>query len=109
MKIHENFSLKNHNTFGIDAQAKEFIAVHSVEQLKTVLKENLNIPLDTTLKTNIPIQGHLNVPIKTALQASVEVQNTLPVKIAQGNLKIPLSSLRLSKSQTAASSPIAAE
>lgn len=65
--------------------------------VKAVLKENLNIPLHTTLKTNIPIQGHLNVPIKTALKASVDVQNTLPIKIEQGELKIPLHNLRLSR------------
>ena len=53
--------------------------------------------MDTTLKAKIPIQGHLNVPIKSALQATVDVQNTLPVKIEKGQLKIPLSSLRLSR------------
>ena len=62
-----------------------------------LLKENLHVPLDATLKTNIPIQGHLNVPIKSALQATVDVQNTLPVKIEKGQLKIPLNSLRLSR------------
>ena len=62
-----------------------------------MLKENLNIPLDTTLKTNIPINGHLNVPIETALAASVDVQNTLPIKIRQGELKIPLSSIQIQK------------
>lgn len=65
--------------------------------VKTVLKENLKIPLIATLKTNIPIQGHLNVPIKSALAATVDVQNTLPVKIEKGQLKIPLSSLKLSR------------
>ena len=40
MEIIENFSLKKYNTFGIEAKAKEFIAVHSVEELKTVLAEN---------------------------------------------------------------------
>lgn len=40
MEIQHNYSLKNHNTFGIDAKAKEFVAVHSVEELKTVLAEN---------------------------------------------------------------------
>lgn len=40
MEIIENFSLKKHNTFGIEAKAKEFTAVHSVEELKTVLAEN---------------------------------------------------------------------
>lgn len=40
MEIIENFSLKNHNTFGIEAKAKQFTSVHSVEELKTILLEN---------------------------------------------------------------------
>lgn len=40
MEIIENFSLKKYNTFGIEAKAKEFTAVHSVEELKTILAEN---------------------------------------------------------------------
>lgn len=42
MEILENFSLKKYNTFGIEAKAKEFIAVHSAEELKAVLAENLS-------------------------------------------------------------------
>lgn len=42
MKIQHDFSLKNYNTFGIEAKAKQFIAVHSIEELKTVLAENQN-------------------------------------------------------------------
>jgi UDP-N-acetylmuramate dehydrogenase len=40
MTLHSNFSLKNYNTFGIEAKAKQFIAVHSLAELKTVLVEN---------------------------------------------------------------------
>ncbi|MFV5703732.1 UDP-N-acetylmuramate dehydrogenase [Flavobacterium sp. XS2P12] len=40
MEIVPNFSLKKHNTFGIEAKAKQFVAVHSVEDLKTILQEN---------------------------------------------------------------------
>lgn len=40
MKLHTNFSLKKYNTFGIEAKAKQFISVHSVSELKTVLAEN---------------------------------------------------------------------
>lgn len=40
MEIIDNFSLKNYNTFGIEAKAKQFVSVHSVEELQTVLKEN---------------------------------------------------------------------
>ena len=44
MTILNNFSLKKHNTFGIEAKAKQFVAVHSVEDLKTVLVENQSQP-----------------------------------------------------------------
>ncbi len=41
MTLQSNFSLKNYNTFGIEAKAKQFTAVHSLAELKTVLVENL--------------------------------------------------------------------
>ena len=42
--ITSNFSLKNFNTFGIDAKASEFVAVHSIEELKNVLVQYKNKP-----------------------------------------------------------------
>lgn len=40
MQIHTNFSLKKHNTFGIEAKAKQFVEVQSVTDLQTILKNN---------------------------------------------------------------------
>lgn len=40
MEIVSNYPLKNHNTFGINANAKEFVAVHTINELTEVLKEN---------------------------------------------------------------------
>ena len=40
MEILENFSLKKYNTFGIEAKAAAFVAVHSVEELRQILQEN---------------------------------------------------------------------
>ena len=40
MEIQHNFSLKKYNTFGIEAKAKQFVAVQSQEDLKTILAEN---------------------------------------------------------------------
>lgn len=37
MEIIENFSLKKHNTFGIEAKAKQFVAVTSIDELKQIL------------------------------------------------------------------------
>jgi len=40
MEIQNHFSLKNFNTFGIEANAKQFVAVHSIEELKSILAQN---------------------------------------------------------------------
>lgn len=40
MEIQNNFSLKKHNTFGIEAKAKQFVAVDNVTELRAVLKQN---------------------------------------------------------------------
>lgn len=44
MTILNDFSLKKYNTFGIEAKAKQFVAVHSVDELKSVLKEHQSQP-----------------------------------------------------------------
>jgi UDP-N-acetylmuramate dehydrogenase len=44
MNILNNFSLKKYNTFGIEAKAKQFVAVKTIEELKTIVKENLAKP-----------------------------------------------------------------
>ena len=44
MTIQNNFSLKKYNTFGIEAKAKQFVAVHSVEDLKIILVEYQSQP-----------------------------------------------------------------
>lgn len=40
MEIQHDFSLKKYNTFGIEAKAKRFVAVHSTEELREVLQQN---------------------------------------------------------------------
>ena len=42
MEILNDFSLKNYNTFGIEAKAENFVAVHSVSELKNILEQNKN-------------------------------------------------------------------
>lgn len=39
MKIQTNFSLKNYNTFGIEAKAKQFVAVHNTTELQSILEK----------------------------------------------------------------------
>ena len=43
MNIQTNFSLKNYNTFGIEAKAKQFVSVSSIDELKEVLSANNDI------------------------------------------------------------------
>ncbi|TBX64986.1 UDP-N-acetylmuramate dehydrogenase [Flavobacterium silvisoli] len=42
MTIQHHYSLKKYNTFGIEAKARQFVAVHTPTELKTVLQENEN-------------------------------------------------------------------
>ena len=42
MEIIDQFSLKKHNTFGIEAKAKQFVAVHTVAELKAILQQFQN-------------------------------------------------------------------
>ncbi|GAB3719380.1 UDP-N-acetylmuramate dehydrogenase [Flavobacterium koreense] len=42
MQIHNNFSLKKYNTFGIEAKAKQFVAVHNIDELKSVLENHVS-------------------------------------------------------------------
>lgn len=44
MEIQNNFSLKNYNTFGIEAKAKQFVAAHNITELKSILKEYQSQP-----------------------------------------------------------------
>ncbi len=44
MQVHTNFSLQNYNTFGIDAKAKLFTSITSIDELIGVLKNNTNQP-----------------------------------------------------------------
>ncbi|PKD18249.1 UDP-N-acetylenolpyruvoylglucosamine reductase [Salegentibacter salinarum] len=39
MQVAENFSLKEHNTFGVDVNARKFVSVHSTEELRDVLQQ----------------------------------------------------------------------
>lgn len=40
MQIQTNFSLKKYNTFGIEAKAKQFVAVHHLDELSKVLRDH---------------------------------------------------------------------
>lgn len=40
IKIQPHFSLKNYNTFGIEAKAKQFVAVYSATELASVLQQH---------------------------------------------------------------------
>lgn len=45
MQLQKHYTLKDYNTFGITAYAKEFVAVHNTEELAKILNENNHKPL----------------------------------------------------------------
>ena len=81
--ISYNVSLKNYNTFGIDATAKMFIEIKSVEQLQTVLKQYANEKLfilgggsNMLLTQNLDCLV-LYINIKGIRQISTDAQHTI--------------------------------
>ena len=43
MQIQQNIYLKNFNTFGIDAIAKQYVSVSNLGELQKVLSEHKNV------------------------------------------------------------------
>ena len=78
MHIQENFSLKNYNTFGIEAKAKLFVAVNSVTELQTILRENSN-------KKKFLLGGGSNMLLTQDIDALVIHVNLKGKKIVQEN------------------------
>lgn len=76
MHIQQNFSLKNYNTFGIEAKASEFIAIHSLEELQTVLHENKG-------KKKFILGGGSNMLLTQDIQALVIHIDIKGIKVIQ--------------------------
>lgn len=72
MKIQENVSLKNYNTFGIDVNAKRFISVESDEELKQVL---------ANYKDVFVVSGGSNMLLLNSLNKTVVHLNTKGITI----------------------------
>ena len=64
MHIQKNFSLKSYNTFGIQANAKEFVTINSIEELKKILVENKD-------KTKFILGGGSNMLLTQDIDALV--------------------------------------
>lgn len=60
------------------------------------LDEPIKLPLKTAIDTVVPIHGHLSVPLKSDLVATARIPGKMQVVIDKADLKLSLSSLRLS-------------
>ena len=79
MHIYNDFSLKKYNTFGIEAKAKRFVAVHNIEELRTVLQEN-------KLETKFILGGGSNMLLTQDIQSLVIHIDLKGKKILKENL-----------------------
>jgi UDP-N-acetylmuramate dehydrogenase len=68
MTIIPNFSLKKYNTFGIEAKAKQFVAVHSLADLKKILQHNKQ---QTSKESIFVLGGGSNMLLTQDIQALV--------------------------------------
>ncbi len=95
MNIQENFSLKNYNTFGIDARAKYFASITTIEELKESLEFKKPFTL-SPLPSTLILGGGSNILFTKKFEGLVlrnelkgfeifgEDENNVFVKVAAG-------------------------
>jgi UDP-N-acetylmuramate dehydrogenase len=76
MEIKSDFSLKNYNTFGIEAKAKQFVTAKSLEELKLILIEN-------KYKTKFILGGGSNMLLTKDIEALVIHVDLKGIKIVK--------------------------
>ncbi|RRQ47765.1 UDP-N-acetylmuramate dehydrogenase [Maribacter algicola] len=74
MEIYKNYSLKDYNTFGIDAKAKFFIEINSVQELQDILA-------DDTYQNKFILGGGSNMLITQDIDALVIYVNIKGIHI----------------------------
>ena len=85
MQIQQNISLKPYNTFGIDVQAKQFVSVRNIDELKSILNQFKNEKIlllggGSNMLLTKPFDGlviHLNIKGKSIV---LEDKNFVHVK-----------------------------
>jgi len=75
----------------------EMVRLNFTAPVRAVLKDNLQVPLKTTINTTIPIQSEMSVPLLSDLEAEVTLpkDQALDVLINYADLTLPLNTLRL--------------
>ena len=80
IKIHENFSLKKYNTFGINASARYFVETHECDGLMTILAD----PFFKT-KNKLILGGGSNILFTKDFDGLVIKLNSNDIKIIEEN------------------------
>lgn len=87
MKIQQNISLKNYNTFGIDATASQFVSVNSIADLLEVLAKEKDVFVlgggSNLLLTNDLNKLVLHVDLK-GINIIEETENDILIKVQAG-------------------------
>ncbi len=85
----KNISLKDYNTFGIDINAKSFVSVSSLKQLKTIITENKNVFI-LSGGSNILLTKTITEPVIQLNTKGIEIldnkseNNTVFIKVQAG-------------------------
>lgn len=80
----------------LDIPVDQMINLEFVTPVTAKIDQSLNVPLRTTIDAEVPIDAGLNVPVLNELEAVVNLPLTPSnVVITEGNLTLPLRSLKL--------------
>lgn len=97
LPIRGDIPIKAQIPININVPVNQKVWLKFVAPADARLKQNLNIPLKTTIATNFPLQGVLQVPVKSELQAQVIVPEPVSAVITKSDFRFPLSQLALQR------------
>lgn len=102
----ETFKLPMRGRFPVKANVPVKLLVPVEQELrlkftapiKARLKQNLIVPLNTTIEADIPLRTEMSVPVLNNVQIEVDIQKSpaLPVTLNYSDLKMPLGTLGFS-------------
>ena len=90
MKVEEQYSLKNHNTFGIDVRCDRFISVEHPDEVPVLMKQGVFLSPFFILGggSNVlftkDFDGTIVHPVFTGIEKIDESDNSVWVRVAAG-------------------------
>lgn len=89
----------------INVPVDEMVKLSFTAPAKVDFLDNLSVPLNTKIKTSIPLKSAMSVPVRSRLKAKATILEPADALIAEMDLRLPLRELGISFDEGADSAP----